>query len=313
MGRQQLPLAILIMGPTASGKTQLALDLAKRFPCELISVDSALVYRGMDIGTAKPDADCLREFPHQLIDILEPQQSYSAAQFRQDALQLMAQAQQRQLVPVLVGGTMLYYRALLQGLASMPKADAGVRAQLEQQLQETGLAALHQRLQQLDPESAARIHSNDTQRIMRALEVWQVSGKTMTEHRQQQKSSPLPYNVQAFALAPAQRSILHERIAQRFALMLQQGFVDEVAGLRRLPGMHGQLPSMRSVGYRQVWDYLDGLYDAGLMEQKALAATRQLAKRQFTWLRSWKELTWLDSLDNNLLEQALKKLQQYRI
>lgn len=311
MTKQQLPPAVWIMGPTASGKTDLALDLARRFPCELISVDSALIYRGMDIGTAKPDAQCLQEFPHQLIDILDPQESYSAAQFRSDALALMDNAVKAGRLPVLVGGTMLYFKALLDGLASMPESDAQVRAVLEQQMQQQGLAALHERLQQIDPESAARIHVNDSQRILRALEVWQVSGQSMSAHRRQQQAQPLPFAVQAFALAPAQRSTLHERIALRFELMLQQGFIDEVERLRQLPGMHAQLPSMRAVGYRQVWEYLDGDYDAQQMQERAVAATRQLAKRQFTWLRSWQDLTWLDSLDNNKLAQVLKKLAGY--
>lgn len=311
MTKQQLPPAVWIMGPTASGKTDLALDLARRFPCELISVDSALIYRGMDIGTAKPDAQCLQEFPHQLIDILDPQESYSAAQFRSDALALMYNAVKAGRLPVLVGGTMLYFKALLDGLASMPESDAQVRAVLEQQMQQQGLAALHERLQQVDPESAARIHVNDSQRILRALEVWQVSGQSMSAHRRQQQAQPLPFAVQAFALAPAQRSTLHERIALRFELMLQQGFIDEVERLRQLPGMHAQLPSMRAVGYRQVWEYLDGDCDARQMQERAVAATRQLAKRQFTWLRSWQDLTWLDSLDNNKLAQVLKKLAGY--
>lgn len=311
MTKQQLPPAVWIMGPTASGKTDLALELARRFPCELISVDSALIYRGMDIGTAKPDAQCLQEFPHQLIDILDPQESYSAAQFRSDALALMDNAVKAGRLPVLVGGTMLYFKALLDGLASMPESDAQVRAVLEQQMQQQGLAALHERLQQVDPESAARIHVNDSQRILRALEVWQVSGQSMSAHRRQQQAQPLPFAVQAFALAPAQRSTLHERIALRFELMLQQGFIDEVERLRQLPGMHAQLPSMRAVGYRQVWEYLDGDYDAQQMQERAVAATRQLAKRQFTWLRSWQDLTWLDSLDNNKLAQVLKKLAGY--
>lgn len=311
MTKQQLPPAVWIMGPTASGKTDLALELARRFPCELISVDSALIYRGMDIGTAKPDAQCLQEFPHQLIDILDPQESYSAAQFRSDALALMDNAVKAGRLPVLVGGTMLYFKALLEGLASMPESDAQVRAVLEQQMQQQGLAALHERLQQVDPESAARIHVNDSQRILRALEVWQVSGQSMSAHRRQQQAQPLPFAVQAFALAPAQRSTLHERIALRFELMLQQGFIDEVERLRQLPGMHAQLPSMRAVGYRQVWEYLDGDCDAQQMQERAVAATRQLAKRQFTWLRSWQDLTWLDSLDNNKLAQVLKKLAGY--
>lgn len=315
MNTQQLPGAIFIMGPTASGKTDLAIELAQRFPCELISVDSALIYRGMDIGTAKPDAETLAAFPHHLVDILDPVESYSAAQFREDALALMAQATAKGRVPVLVGGTMLYYKALLEGLATMPPADAQVRAALELRAMEQGLDALHEQLQQLDPESAARIHPNDSQRVMRALEVWMVSGITMTEHRLRQKNNQshaaqLPYNVAAFAIAPQQRSVLHQRIEQRFGQMMEQGFIDEVRALQQRGDLHAELPSMRSVGYRQVWDYLRGQYEYDEMLAKAVAATRQLAKRQFTWLRSWQELTWLDSLDNNKLAVTLKKLQQ---
>lgn len=312
MNKEKRPAAVFIMGPTASGKTDLAIELAQHFPCEIISVDSALIYRGMDIGTAKPSAQELREYPHQLIDILDPAQSYSAAQFREDALDLMAQATQQGRLPVLVGGTMLYYKALVEGLALMPQADAKVRAQLEKQAAEQGLAELHAQLQQVDPESGLRIHPNDSQRLLRALEVWLVSGKTMTEHRleQQARQQQLPYNVAAFALAPQQRSVLHQRIEQRFELMLKQGFLDEVKALQQRGDLHAQLPSMRSVGYRQAWEHLQGQYDFNEMRARGVAATRQLAKRQFTWLRSWQQLTWLDSLDNNKLAVTLKKLQQ---
>lgn len=315
MNTQQLPGAIFIMGPTASGKTDLAIELAQRFPCELISVDSALIYRGMDIGTAKPSAEVLAAYPHHLVDIIDPVESYSAAQFRQDALALMAQATAKGRVPVLVGGTMLYYKALLEGLATMPPADAQVRAALEVRAVEQGLDALHEQLQQVDPGSAARIHPNDSQRVMRALEVWLVSGISMTEHRLRQKNSQLhktqlPYNVAAFAIAPQQRSVLHQRIEQRFQQMVEQGFIDEVRALQQRGDLHAELPSMRSVGYRQVWDYLLNQYEYDEMLAKGIAATRQLAKRQFTWLRSWQELTWLDSLDDNKLAVTLKKLQQ---
>lgn len=318
MNTQQLPGAIFIMGPTASGKTDLAIELAQRFPCELISVDSALIYRGMDIGTAKPSAEVLAAFPHHLVDIIDPVESYSAAQFRQDALALMAQATAKGRVPVLVGGTMLYYKALLEGLATMPPADAQVRAALDVRAVEQGLDALHEQLQQVDPESAARIHPNDSQRIMRALEVWLVSGVTMTEHRLRQKNSQqhraqLPYNVAAFAIAPQQRSVLHQRIEQRFQQMVEQGFIDEVRALQQRGDLHAELPSMRSVGYRQVWDYLLDQYEYDEMLAKGIAATRQLAKRQFTWLRSWQELTWLDSLDDNKLAVTLKSLKQSSI
>lgn len=317
MAGRQRPGAVFIMGPTASGKTDLAIDLARRLPCELISVDSAQVYRGMDIGTAKPSARVLAEFPHGLIDILDPAESYSAALFREDALRLMEQAVQRNRVPVLVGGTMLYYKTLLEGLATMPAADAGVRAALEQKAATQGLSMLHEQLKQVDPESAARIHVNDSQRLIRALEVWQVSGMTMTEHRLRQQrgdeSECFPYAVAAFAIAPQQRSVLHERIEQRFQQMLEQGLLDEVRDLQLRGDLHIGLPSMRSVGYRQVWDHLLGHYDYEQMRAKGIAATRQLAKRQLTWLRSWPDLTWLDSLDNNKLNVTLKSLQQATI
>lgn len=304
------PPVILIMGPTASGKTELALGLARQQPCDLISVDSALVYRGMDIGTAKPDSDTLQAFPHALVDILDPAQSYSAAAFREDALRLIRQAVERGRLPVLVGGTMLYYKALLEGLAEMPQSCPQVRADLEQRLVLEGAAALHLELQHKDAQTAARLHPNDAQRIMRALEVLQVSGQTMGEHfrRQQEQQAELPFRPLAFAVAPAQRSLLHERIAQRFSIMLEQGLIAEVEVLYQRLDLHENLPSMRSVGYRQVWGYLAGQYDYEQMQDKGMAATRQLAKRQLTWLRSWPELTWIDSLAQNKLEQLLKKL-----
>ena len=307
------PDVVFLMGPTASGKTDLALALADHRPCCLISVDSALVYRGMDIGTAKPEPDILERYPHALVDILDPLESYSAAQFRTDALRLMAAAVERGELPVLAGGTMLYYKALLEGLADMPAADPQVRHQLEQREQAEGLGSLHDELCRVDPESGLRIHANDRQRVLRALEVWLVSGESMTQHRlrqQQQRTSraDLPYTVHAFAMAPASRALLHQRIAQRFDLMLEQGFVEEVEQLMQRSDLHAGLPSMRSVGYRQVWDYLQGLDSYPVMRDKGIAATRQLAKRQFTWLRSWQDLEWIDSLEPNRLAHVLKKL-----
>lgn len=303
---------VLLMGPTASGKTDLALALADDRPCSLISVDSALIYRGMDIGTAKPEPDILARYPHALVDILDPLESYSAAQFRTDALRLMAEAVQRGELPVLVGGTMLYYKALLEGLADMPAADAQVRAELERRMQAEGLPALHAELGQVDPESAQRIHVNDGQRILRALEVWLVSGQSMTEHRVRQRQqldhASLPYTVHAFAIAPQSRAVLHQRIAQRFDLMLEQGFIAEVERLMQRGDLHADLPSMRAVGYRQAWEYLAGQSSYQSMREKGLAATRQLAKRQFTWLRSWPELEWIDSLEPKRLDSVLKKL-----
>lgn len=314
----QLPPAIFLMGPTAAGKTDLAIELTKVLPCELISVDSALVYRGMDIGTAKPSKALLAEFPHRLIDILDPAQSYSAADFRTDALAAMADITARGKIPLLVGGTMLYYKALLEGLADMPPADPQVRAELEDEAARLGWQALHDQLAAIDPESAARIHPNDPQRLSRALEVYRVSGQTMTAHRQRQSAQSteagasgqgqLPYTVVNLAIAPANRQVLHERIAQRFTQMLEQGFIDEVVALRSRSDLHAGLPSIRAVGYRQVWDHLDGKLTSAEMQERGIIATRQLAKRQFTWLRSWADLHWLDSLDCDNLPRALKYL-----
>lgn len=305
-----LPPAIFLMGPTASGKTDLAIELARVLPCEIISVDSALVYRGMDIGTAKPEPELLAEFPHRLIDIRDPAEAYSAAEFRTDALAAMAEITAAGRIPLLVGGTMLYYKALLDGLAEMPSADPHVREALERRAQEEGLAALHNELLQVDPESAARIHPNDPQRLVRALEVYRVSGLSMTEHRrlQQQSRQALPYSVVQLAIAPQDRQVLHERIALRFRRMIAQGFLDEVAHLRQRGDLHGGLPSIRSVGYRQAWDYFDGKFGKEEMVERGIIATRQLAKRQFTWLRSWEGVHWLDSLACDKLNQALRLL-----
>ncbi|MCY1394101.1 tRNA dimethylallyltransferase [compost metagenome] len=309
-----LPPAIFLMGPTAAGKTDLALELARVLPCELISVDSALIYRGMDIGTAKPSPEVLAEFPHRLIDIRDPAESYSAAEFRADALAAMAEITAAGRIPLLVGGTMLYFKALLEGLADMPGADPAVRAEIEAQAAAEGWAELHRQLAEVDPESAERIHPNDPQRLVRALEVYRVSGMSMSEHRwrQAQESAPvdgqLPYTVAHLAIAPQQRQILHERIAQRFRQMLEQGFVSEVEGLRARGDLHSGLPSIRAVGYRQVWDYLDGKLSYAEMEERGIIATRQLAKRQFTWLRSWSDLHWLDSLAGDNLPRTLKYL-----
>jgi tRNA dimethylallyltransferase len=285
---------IFLMGPTASGKTALALELAKQVPLEIISVDSALIYRGMDIGTAKPTAAELAAVPHHLIDILDPLQAYSAADFRADALRLIADIQQRGKLPLLVGGTMLYFKALLDGISPLPEADPQVRAELEAQAEVMGWAALHAELALVDPVSAARIHPNDPQRINRALEVYRLTGKSLTELTQT-KGEPFPYKVSQFAIAPIERAELHRRIALRFEQMLAQGFEQEVALLKQRADLHPQLPSVRCVGYRQMWDYLDGLVTYDEMVYRGIAATRQLAKRQLTWLRSWSDLCWLDS------------------
>ncbi|MGE6384541.1 tRNA (adenosine(37)-N6)-dimethylallyltransferase MiaA [Pseudomonas sp. NPDC078416] len=313
-----LPPAIFLMGPTAAGKTDLAIELTKVLPCELISVDSALVYRGMDIGTAKPSKALLNAYPHRLIDILDPSQSYSAADFRTDALQAMAEITARGKIPLLVGGTMLYFKALLEGLADMPAADAEVRAQIEAQAASQGWQALHDELASIDPVSAARIHPNDPQRLVRALEVFRVSGMSMTAHREQQSAQSaqasasgrhqLPYTVANLAIAPTDRKVLHDRIAVRFRQMLEEGFVEEVVALRSRGDLHSNLPSIRAVGYRQVWDHLDGKLTRDDMQERGIIATRQLAKRQFTWLRSWQDLHWLDSLACDNLPRALKYL-----
>ncbi|WP_192980189.1 tRNA (adenosine(37)-N6)-dimethylallyltransferase MiaA [Pseudomonas sp. EggHat1] len=318
-----LPPALFLMGPTAAGKTDLALELARVLPCDLISVDSALVYRGMDIGTAKPERAILDEFPHALIDIRDPAESYSAAEFRADALAAMAESVARGRIPLLVGGTMLYYKALLEGLADMPSADPAIRAELEARAAVEGWEALHRELAEVDPESAARIHPNDPQRLTRALEVYRVSGLSMTEHRLRQAAGnpdagtsgagQLPYTVAQLAIAPAQRQVLHDRIAQRFRVMLEQGFVEEVEALRRRSDLHAGLPSIRAVGYRQVWEYLDGELSRDDMVERGIIATRQLAKRQFTWLRGWENLHWLDSLACDNLSRALKYLESVSI
>ncbi len=319
----QLPPAIFLMGPTAAGKTDLAIALAEVLPCELVSVDSALVYRGMDIGTAKPSRELLEAFPHRLVDIRDPLQSYSAADFVSDARAAMDAISAAGRIPLLVGGTMLYFKALLEGLADMPAADPQVRAELEAQVQADGLAALHRQLAEVDAESAARIHPNDPQRLVRALEVYRVSGISMTEHRLRQRSQNpgagapdgvvLPYTVAQLSVAPAQRQVLHQRIEQRFQSMVEQGFVEEVEALRGRGDLHPDLPSMRAVGYRQVWTYLDGGCSQAEMVERGVIATRQLAKRQLTWLRGWEGVHWLESSACDNLPRALKYLERLTI
>jgi tRNA dimethylallyltransferase len=279
------PRAVFLMGPTASGKTALACVLAERFPLDLVSVDSALVYRGMDIGTAKPGAATLARHPHRLIDIREPHQAYSAGDFVIDALSAIAQIAQAGRVPLLAGGTGLYFRALQYGLSELPRADASVRAQLDAQLRELGLSALHARLAQKDPVAGARIHATDAQRVLRALEVIEVSGRPLTE-LQQGRGTRLPYRVLKLALLPRDRAPLHARIAQRFDAMLAEGFLDEARRIHAGGAVDPDLPSMRAVGYRQAFEYLDGKVDAATFRDRAIFATRQLAKRQITWLRS---------------------------
>ena len=302
------PWAICLMGPTASGKTDLAVALRHRLPLEIISVDSAMIYRQMDIGTAKPEPAVLQQAPHRLIDILDPAESYSAAAFREDALREMAAIRQAGRIPLLVGGTMLYFRALEQGLSPLPEADPAVRKQLEVEAAELGWEALHRRLASVDPESAARIHPNDPQRLSRALEVYTISGRPLSELWRMAQAEALPYRLLKLAVAPPERATLHRRIAQRFAQMLEQGLVGEVEALYRRGDLHEALPSIRCVGYRQVWQYLAGELSRDEMSEKGIAATRQLAKRQFTWLRSEDRLHWFSTFDGKLLEKVLKLL-----
>ncbi len=282
------------MGPTAAGKTDLALELAKRHPVEIISVDSALVYRGMDIGTAKPSAATLAAFPHHLVDILDPTEPYSAGSFRDDALALMADITKRGKIPLLVGGTMLYFRALQHGMAELPSADTDIRAKLDAEVAEHGLTHLHQRLKEVDPVSAKRIHQNDPQRLQRALEVYEITGKSLTELTAEQSYS-LPYTVTKIIIAPFDRAVLHKRIESRYRTMVAEGFVDEVKALFNRDDCHPLLPSIRAVGYRQAWSYLAGEYDEETFIYKAIVATRQMAKRQITWLRAQDDGVWFDS------------------
>ncbi|WP_386693640.1 tRNA (adenosine(37)-N6)-dimethylallyltransferase MiaA [Lonepinella sp. MS14435] len=301
------PTAIFLMGPTASGKTNLAIRLYQTLPVEIISVDSALIYKGMDIGTAKPSAEELAQAPHRLIDILDPAESYSAMNFRIDALREMAEITAKGKIPLLVGGTMLYYKALLEGLSPLPNADESVRTDIERKAEKMGWATLHQELAQIDPVSANRINPNDSQRISRALEVFYLTGKTLTELTEQ-KGDTLPYHILQFAIAPENRQVLHQHIEQRFHKMIDQGFQAEVEKLYARPDLHINLPSIRCVGYRQMWEHLRGDYNLDEAIYRGICATRQLAKRQITWLRGWKTpIQWLDSLQN---EQNLKKVQQ---
>jgi tRNA dimethylallyltransferase len=299
------PPILFLMGPTASGKTALAVELVRRWPFEIISVDSALVYRGMDIGTAKPDAETQRIAPHRLIDILDPAESYSAGRFRSDALREIAAIHTGGHIPLLVGGTMLYFRALEQGLAELPSADLEVRARLAEELAEQGSVALHTRLTQVDPIAAGRIHPHDVQRIQRALEVYTLTGQSLTELCRRSHNELLPFRIIKLMMAPGDRSVLHKRIDQRFRAMLEQGFVAEVARLRARGDLDLNKPAMRAVGYRQVWEYLDGVSDYSAMCERGVAATRQFAKRQLTWLRSEPGALWLNSVEPDLLNQIV--------
>lgn len=285
----KLPPAIFLMGPTASGKTDIAIRLAQEYPIDIISVDSSMVYRGLDIGTAKPSAAELALAPHRLIDIRDPAQPYSAADFRVDALREMADISAQGRIPLLVGGTMLYFKALKEGLANLPEANEVIRAEITLEAQTYGWPAIHQKLAAVDPITAARLQPNDSQRLQRALEVYYITGKPLSAIHQEQEAQALPYRLLELALLPKERSILHERIEKRFDLMLASGLIDEVRALKSRGDLHLELPAIRSVGYRQVWEYLDGLYDADEMRFRAIVATRQLAKRQHTWLRGLKD------------------------
>ncbi|ALN56866.1 tRNA delta(2)-isopentenylpyrophosphate transferase [Lysobacter enzymogenes] len=307
------PLAIALMGPTASGKTALALDWAARLDAEIVSVDSALVYRGLDIGAAKPSAAERAAVPHHLIDVREPWQAYSAAEFASDARAAMDQIAARGRLPILAGGTGLYFHALLHGLSDMPEADPATRAALAEEAARRGWAALHAELAALDPQAAARIHATDAQRIQRALEVWRLSGRTISDWRLASAARPrLPFRVLKLVLAPAERAVLHARIERRFEQMLADGFLDEVRALRALPGLAAhpsplELPAIRAVGYRQAWEHLDGAFDAAQLRDRGIFATRQLAKRQLTWLRGELDARWFDPLrDAAELEHALR-------
>jgi len=296
------------MGPTASGKTELAIRLSEELPVDIISVDSVMVYRGLDIGSAKPSAKILKKAPHRLIDICDPSESYSAAQFCDDALREIKVSLDNNRTPLLVGGTFLYFKALQNGLSPLPSADQSVRQQLSQQAQSIGWKAMHARLQKIDPDSATRIHHNDPQRIQRALEVHEITGKTMSELVSCSNNKQFPYPILKIVIANKDREQLHRNIANRFQKMLNQGLVAEVEVLYSREDLHAGLPAIRAVGYRQVWEYLAGDIDKETMQEQAVIATRQFAKRQFTWLRSDTEVDWLDATSETIFEQVLKRV-----
>ena len=306
-----LPPALLLMGPTASGKTAVALELAAQLPVDIISVDSALVFRDMDIGTAKPDRATLARFPHRLVDILSPEDAYSAARFREDALAAMGESVARGRIPLLVGGTMLYFKALRQGLSDLPQADPALRAALEAEGRERGWPALHAELARLDPATAARLHPTDPQRIQRALEIIRLTGRPMSALLAEQRPAPLPYRLLPLALAPTDRAVLHQRIADRFQTMLAAGFMEEMAMLRAKYRLHGDLPAMRCVGYRQAWEVLEGLAPAEELADRGIFATRQLAKRQITWLRADPTAEVFDCLAPDLSAQVAARVRAF--
>ena len=301
------PLVVSIMGPTASGKTAAALAIAQSIPCEIISVDSALIYRGMDIGTAKPSDEERSQVPHHLIDILDPSLSYSVKQFRDDASRLISDIQARSKLPLLVGGTMLYFKALRDGLDDLPSADLALRSQLDMEIARHGTAALHARLRELDPITAERLNPNDTQRVQRAMEIILLSGQPMSSQLDKADKPELPFELMSLALEPSDRKVLHDRIAQRFDAMLsaRPGLIEETAALKQRSDLHIGLPSIRCVGYRQAWDYLEGKINRDNLREMGIAATRQLAKRQLTWLRSMPDRHVIDCLSPNPTEQIL--------
>ncbi len=297
------------MGPTASGKTAVAVELVQHYPFQIVNVDSVQIYRQMNIGTGKPTQEILTIAPHRLIDIVDPAEAYSASQFRADASAEIAEVVAQGDTPLLVGGTMLYFRVLRDGLADMPHADPRVRKEIEAVAREQGWEAVHRQLVEVDPESAGRIHPNDPQRLQRALEVFRVSGKTITSlHAEMQanQEAELPYNLHFFAIKPGDRGLLHVQIEKRFRQMLQEGLLDEVKSLYAREDLHSHLPSIKSVGYRQVWQYLEGELDYDGMVEKSIIASRQLARRQLTWLRSWQNLQSLSDSSTQSVKSVLK-------
>ncbi|MEO5695489.1 MAG: tRNA (adenosine(37)-N6)-dimethylallyltransferase MiaA [Usitatibacter sp.] len=304
--------AVLLLGPTASGKTAVALALARRFPVEIVSVDSAQVYRGMDVGTAKPDAAARDHVAHHLIDIVDPTQAYSAGRFRDDAVRITSEIIGRGRVPILAGGTMMYFRALTRGLAALPPADAEVRARIEERAAREGWAALHAELAVVDPLTAARLEPGDSQRIQRALEVWQVSGEPLSAlHARDATPAPLPFEMLSIALEPSERGVLHQRIADRFHAMIGAGLLDELQGLRERYVLNAGMPSMRTVGYRQAWETLEGTAPRSTLEERGIAATRQLAKRQLTWMRSMEGLDRYDCLRPDLEGSVARRVEDF--